>query len=708
MKFSDIYVRELRRLLRRRAGLWLHLFIQSVTSLLYIFVYQFPLHIESSPYGFAQALAFVSLLILPIFVINDLHIHGFRAKDRLWLHLPQNPSWWILARSLAWFTLHSAWMVFFIFWLIVGHYWFFFDLGLVVGAMMLVSVVSFWSIILSFTLRAILPWGWLSLLSIYTITLGFLFLDVVSALLWQRFTLLAQIFEWFSYRYRTTNWQRGMLSLADLSFWIAMIGGLWLLLEYKVLRQSGYRRARDIRMCVGVLLFLLVWLIWPVEIDMTLNQLHRPSKAMQVELNALDQPLFIERLVTPLWRRTGNERWFMRRVHDYQRRDASVHVTQTGVSASEAEQRGLQSFTQMQAQPQFAGMFVNYRDLATQEAVLYRVQDLDEALVLATRRLHGGLTSRRLTVLADEAYAPQDFSIMYQELSREFEVNWISPAMFDQLPYLISDGYVIIGGHDLSEREMQYLENERMRGKNLWINTMGVRISADSEYYPMRYDFSIVDQYLKEKDLEIGRNLLMDPDGYLMRSGAGYLNYPLWISSRVESRSLLGQAMVGVAPLMSVNLSSTSKEVWRPILLSSRLVTEQKGSIALTLLALENFKNEQYQVPRWIMAQYQKEKEESGELIVFASTTWLSNMIEDAQTYLNKEQMKAMARYVTGDKGLLKSQIRFNIVDRVKRPFAPQEMAGRYVAMLFTLFLLWVMVSVIWIILGKLGEVRIK
>ncbi|NIZ47183.1 hypothetical protein PVA44_02060 [Entomospira nematocerorum] len=706
--FRDIYLRELRRLLRYRMGLWLHFFIQSITLILYVFVYQFPLHLESSPYGFAQATALVSLLILPIFVMNDLNIHGSSGRDKVWLAVPEDPSYWILARSLAWLTLHSGWIIFFVFWLIAGEYWFFFDRGLLLGAFMLVFTVSFWSILLSFTFRVIIPRGWLSLLSIYSLTFGFIFLDAFSTLLWQRFTLLAQVLEWFSYRYRTGNWHKGIFSLADTAFWIVIMMGLWAILQHSVLKRAGYCRRGYTRVYIGMIIFFLVWLIWPVEIDMTQRQIYRPSAAMRVELQKMDQPFFIERLVTPIWSRIGDERWFMRRVYDYQRIHPLTYVTKRRVDPQEAEKRGLQSFTQMQAQPQFAGIFVNYRDLATQEAMLYQIKNLDEALVLAARRLQSQLPSRRLTIIADEAYSAQDFSSMYQELSREFEVNWISPATFDQLSYIVSDGYVVIGGHELGDKEIQYLETERLRGKNIWINTMGVRISADPTYYPMRYDPSAIDAYLKEKKLYIGRNLLLDPDGYLMRSGAGYLNYPLWISSRMESRDLLGQAMVGVAPLMSVRLFSTHQELWRPILLSSRLATEQKGNIELTLLTLENFKNEQYQVPQWIMAQYMGERQESGELIVFASTTWLSDMIEDSQTYQNKEHMKAMARYVTSDKGLLNSQIRFNIVHRVKRPFAPQEMATRYIVTLFAAFILWIMIAIIWVFLGKLGEVKIK
>lgn len=684
---------EVQRLIKNRQALWLHMILQGIAWVIYIFLYQFPTKHHSSPFGYIILVNFLTMWFLPIFIVNDIYLSDKRSRDRLWLDLPIAPVIWLGTRIGAWLFLQIPAIMTWIFWLIVGSYWFFLDAGIVTGGLIELLITSLWSIILSLAVSILVGKKWLALIIIYTIQFMFLSGSIFTLLFLERFPLVSQIVEFFSHGYRVYNLRLGIFSLADIIFWFILLFLVFiftLYLLHKIKNYIFYINKYNIIVSLIAFSGLLVLIFFPVELDMTARQIYQPSLAMHKEQRFIKAPLVVDRFITKPLSYLGEERWLMRRLWHYQRLNSYISVQQSYVTRERAKELGLSALTELRGTEQFAGLMLQYRDLATQEASVRDIRALDESLVLAMRRLTRQ-PLKRITIIRDNDQNLEDFFLLNKILTKEFTVEWITKENIDLLLELESDGYIILGGNDLSAHVLDFLEYERTRGKGLWINTMRVRISSSKEYPPKRLNFSYLHKYLLTKGVEIGDNLLLDSDGYMiaMDNNVGIVNYPLWLSGRrAKPISLLSQALIGVAPLMTVSMTVYNND-WQPLVLSSTLAREQTGNVELNVFQVwdKQLRDQGHQY--WLAAEYKREAGE-GALVLFSSTTWLSDMMEDAYTYKNVDKIKSVARYIVGDELLLKSQLRFNILYERKHPFAVHEMIVRYLWVVLSSFMFFI------------------
>ncbi|NIZ19789.1 hypothetical protein [Entomospira culicis] len=699
--FKGLLGLEMTRLLRRRHSFWWQFLLLGLALSIYLLLYQFPIHLASAPLVFGTIVSGLTLWVLPLFVISEVQI-GRYGVDSVWLGLPIRPRYWLVARLVAWLGLHISTLLLWMLIFMVGSYWYFFDIGLVVGGILELLLATSWTLLVSFAIGSWIRSSWLALITIYLMQLFFVGGGLLSAFLWDRLPALAMGVEFFSYGYRVRNLRLGIFSLADAIFWSMVLGIWWLTLIYRVESIANYCwevSRKDGFKALGVLIVGSFLLFLPIERDITQRQMHQPSPAFRQEAKRLKDPLIVQRVRTDALAWLGQERWLMRRLYAYQRVNKHLHVEKLSIQSPEGARMGFRAVAELGGADQYAGLLMHYRDLVVREPKLRDGRLLDEAMTIAVRRLTRQ-TPKRLLLILDQDQHAEDFSLLSTMLAREFDIEWLTAENRRWLAHLEVDGYLVLGGNDLTTEDLAILDAERAKGKGLWINTMGVRLSTHPGYPIERLSPSPLHRYLGDKGLSVGRNLLLDPDGYLLESGAGLANYPLWLSGRRSRlRSPLVDGLTGIAPLMSVALTPHSDR-WEPLVVSSALVKEQVGELEFNIFQLWSGDWRGDADVRWLASIEQRDNK-MGTLVVVGSTTWLSNMMEDAGTVHNLEQAKALARYIVGDEALLDAQLRLLPTSTMKRPFAGREMRERYYGALLVLGFGWVMGNVFWWMLAR-------
>jgi hypothetical protein len=647
----------------------------------YSSLYLFPENLLAAPASYGHVLSLLMLLGLPLMALlgfgNDRRMGSLTFMSSQ----PVDEWVWYGGRFLAWMTALAPLAVLTVIWHGFAWRWYLLDAGIVFATFLELALVSAWVISLALWFSSVFSKPWLAVLA--TISVVILFLGGAGVVVSLNTTSphLAQWLRIFAFTYRTEALRMGLLSLGDLWFWV---GGVVVMASATVVKLKQSRGDSQRLWWPWVWLLVLVGFhIWPVEYDITASRAYQPSEAFREQAVLAQDPVIITRFLSPTLRFQPDQQRLSRLLNTYGRRHLSVYVRTVWINnEEEAASYGLRALNPLRSPDEealFAGLFVTYQTKAVFEPVLTQINALDTALVVLVRQLLS--RAPHLVVFTDDILTDQEFHFLRTSLGREFRLSFYHEYFNEQgdpisLHDLPADAYVVLSDGAITADMASDLWAFHRQGKGLFINSTQVITPMSEGAIPQRILPTPLQQLLKREGLEVGSDLLLDPDGLFLQSEDAYgqaiaLHYRPWVVGRTVSAWGISSLALGINPLFSVPLLASNSR-WQPWLNTSPATYLQKGVVDLSNASLLSKMVQDGSGPHTVGMAYEGNATE-GVVLVLGSAVWVSDLVEMAGSWDNIEGLKQLLRHISGAPLLAQANRRFYPFTHQRKPYALHE-----------------------------------
>ncbi len=633
----------------------------------------FPRSVWSGPRIYVHILSLLMLFSLPLLAFMGFGHDRRRGSLTFMQSQPVDECVWYAGRLSAWLRMLLPLAGFATLWHVLAVRWFLLDAGVVFTTFLELFLVSVWVISLVLWCSSVARKLWLAVLAAYVVVMVFLGSTLLVA--WTPWARL------FSFVHRTDALRMGLLSLGDLWFW----GGSSILMACATVAQLKKSRGSRQRLYWPVLWLavLLAFQVWPVELDVTASRAYRPSQAFKEQAKKLQDPVIITQYLSPSLRFHADQQRLARLLKAYGRTNKQVYVRTVFIDdEEEARSYGLKELNPERGLDEpaiFAGLLATYQTKAVFEPILTQINALDTALVVMLQRLLN--EALRVVVFTDEELTPEDFSLLRASLGREFALSfyaeqlndWGDPVSLHELP---ADVYVVLSDGMITADMAADLWTFSQQGAGLVINSTQVITPLFEGAMPQRINASPLQQLLKRQGLEVGSDLLLDPDGLLLHSrdasgSAVKQHFRPWVMGRRVKGRGIHQFALGINPLFSVPLQATSPR-WRPWLITSPATYLQKGVVDLSAASLQHKAIQEGTGPHTV-AMVHEGKKGAGTVLVMGSHVWVSDSVEMAGAWDNIEGFKQVLRQLGGQALVAQANTRFDSFTHQRKPYALHE-----------------------------------
>lgn len=641
-----------------------------VSLFIYLAALLFPQGMQTAPQAYSQILCALILISFPYFAF--LGFGGERRAKTLdvLFAMPLPAGQLAAAKLLVWLGFSLPLLAMALFWFAAGKPWYFFDFGVFAGSMLQILLTVLFSVSSALCFSAFFLSAWNAAIVSQIIALGMLLASVWQQNLPPASPLFAAL-SFFSYSQRTEALRKGAINSADLAFFL---GFSLLFVWLAVTKLNLLRGVKAKRLPIAAVAGAFLWLAFPWRFDMTFHQTNSLSRSSRHLLDALNAPLYLTYYVSEPLIHNGSVKNALRLLKSYEKLHKQVYV-ELASADSGALQAGLRPLAFSQSsQDLFAGVFIEYKDKAIAIPQLIDEDEVEYRVSTALYRLFNG--KKTIVLIGSPSRPLSMFSFLRASLKNQFELAEWNYAANEPLP--AADAYFLLADEGLNAAQAMELLAAHKQGAGLFAALSPVSVPLFSQEQPRRLPSSPFANLLQELGLTSRSNLILDPDGAVLRaqSGTGALqqNYPAWPLARARKG---GQPLFMLFSNLNMLYSSPLwiNEEWQALAYSSSAAYEQSGVVDISPQSLAEKPASQPLGPYALAARHLKSE---APLIVTAADAAFSDAVEAADAWRNIASAELLGWVLTGENSLAGIKTRFASQTAQQKPFALHEDALVY------------------------------